>query len=138
MSVIFIDTWAWYALVDTTDSDHPVAQLALEELLEGDYTFVTTNFVIAETVTLIRYNLHHQAAIEFHTRLQQLIDDGLVEFVRVDEAQESVAWQIFEKYKDQDFSYIDCTSFAVMRAHKLTHAFTADHHYDVMGFSLVP
>ena len=98
MSAIFIDTWAWYALVDKTDSDHDVAQLALEELLNGGYTFVTTNFVIAETLTLIRYNLHHQAAVEFHTRLQQLIDDELVEFVRVDAADERVAWQIFEKY----------------------------------------
>lgn len=138
MSAIFIDTWAWYALVDTTDSDHDAAQLALEELLNGGYTFVTTNFVIAETLTLIRYNLHHQAAVEFHTRLQQLIDDELVEFVRVDDAHERVAWQIFEKYNDQDFSYIDCTSFAVMRAYKLNQAFTADHHYAVMGFSLIP
>ncbi len=127
MNVIFIDTWAWYALVDTTDSDHAVAQLALEELLDGDVTFVTTNFVMAGTLTLIRYNLHHQAALEFHKQIQQLIQDELVEFVRVDVDQENVAWQIFEQYKDQDFSYIDCTSFAVMRAYKLTQAFTAYH-----------
>jgi len=138
MNMVFIDTWAWYALVDTTDNDHAVAQLALEELLNDAYTFVTTNFVIAETITLIRYNLNHQAAVEFYDRLQQLIADELVEFVRVEEAHESSAWQIFEKYKDQDFSYVDCTSFAVMRAYKLTQAFTADHHFAVMGFSLIP
>lgn len=138
MNKIFVDTWAWYALVDTTDGDHAVAQLALEDLLNDAYTFVTTNFVIAETITLMRYNLNHQASVEFYNRLQQLIADELVEFVRIEDVHESNAWQIFEKYKDQDFSYVDCTSFAVMRAYRLTQVSTADHHFAVIGFSLTP
>ena len=31
MNAIFVDTWAWYALVDTQETDHLVAQLANEE-----------------------------------------------------------------------------------------------------------
>ena len=138
MGAIFVDTWAWYALADKADKDHARAQAANEKLLDAGYTFVTTNFVLAETITLIRYHIHHAAAVRFWHTLQELVEAELVTLVRADETHEAAAWEIFEQYADQTFSYIDCTSFAVMRALKLTHVFTADHHFAVMGFVLVP
>jgi len=138
MSKVFVDTWAWYALSDSADADHILAQLANEELLDAGHTFVTTNFVLAETITLIRYHLHHAAAVRFWQTLQQLVAARLVELVRVDEAQEATAWEIFEGYEGQEFSYTDCTSFAVMRSLELTQAFTGDHHFATMGFVLIP
>jgi len=138
MSKVFVDTWAWYALADAADADHELAQLANEQLLSEGYTFVTTNFVLDEAVTLIRYKLDHSTAVRFRRTLQQLTDAGLVELVRVDEAHETAAWEIFERYTDQKFSYTDCTSFAVMRALSLTQAFTADNHFATLGFILVP
>ncbi len=138
MNRVFVDTWAWYALTDSADADHPLAQLANEQLLDEGSTFVTTNFVLAEAVTLIRYNLHHSAAVRFRHTVQQLVEDDLVSLVRVEETDESAAWEIFEQYSDQKFSYTDCTSFAVMRRLGLTRAFTADHHFATLGFILVP
>ena len=129
MNRVFVDTWAWYALTDVADSSHTLAQQTNEHLLDDQYTFVTTNFVLDEAITLIRYNMHHTAAVRFRHMMQSLIEDGLVELVRIGEDQEAAAWDIFERYNDQDFSYTDCTSFAVMRQLDLTHAFTADHHF---------
>jgi hypothetical protein len=138
MSRIFVDTWAWYALTDTADADHVLAQLANEQLLDEGHTFVTTNFVLAEAITLIRYNLHHSAAVRFWYTLQELIEAELVELVRVDETHEARAWNIFEHYNDQKFSYTDCTSFAVMQGLNLTHVLTGDHHFATLGYVLVP
>ena len=138
MSKVFVDTWAWYALADSADVDHKLAQLANERLLNEGHTFVTTNFVLDEAVTLILYRLNHTAAVAFRHTVQQLMEAGLVELMRVDETHEAAAWKIFEQYADQKFSYTDCTSFAVMSTLGLTHAFTADHHFVVMGFILVP
>jgi len=134
MNKIFVDTWAWYALTDAADTDHALAQPANEKWLDDGYTFITTNFVVDEAITLIRYNLHHQAAVQFWTMPLNLIDAGLVELVRIDETLESAAWEIFEKYDDQKFSFTDCTSFAVMRALDLSHAFTGDRHFEILGF----
>ena len=138
MNAIFVDTWAWYALADTDDNNHLIAQIANEELQDAGYTLITTNFVVAETLTLIRYNLGHAAAVRFWYLLQELITDGLVEYIRIEAVHETVAWQIFERYGDQDFSFTDCTSFAVMRLQHLTEVFTGDHHFFVMGFILKP
>lgn len=86
-----------------------------EDLLEQGHAFVTSNFVLDETITLIRYRIGHRAAVDFWHLLKELISDGLLSLIRIDEGHEAAAWQIFEKHTDQDFSYTDCTSFAVMR-----------------------
>ena len=132
-----MNTWAWYALADTRDPDHEAAQQANERLIDQGHTFVTTNFVLAETITLIRYHLHHTAAVRFWHALHELISAGLVELVRVSETRERAAWEIFERYTDQTFSYTDCTSFAVMDDLELTCAFTADRHFATCGYVLV-
>jgi predicted nucleic acid-binding protein len=134
MNKVFVDTWAWYALADATDAEHARAQATNDRLLNEGDVFVTTNFVLAEAITLIRYHLHHAAAVRFHQLLQQMVAGGLVEVVRISEEHEASAWAIFEKYSDQKFSYTDCTSFAVMQELHLTDVFTGDHHFSILGF----
>ena len=78
-----MDTWAWYALADATDADHQAAQQANEQLIDQGCTFVTTNFVLSETITLIRYHLYHAAAVRFWHTMQELIAAELVDLVRI-------------------------------------------------------
>lgn len=63
-------------LADTRDHHHLVAQLANEELLDQAYSFITTNLVLAETLTLLRYNISHAAAV-------QLVSTTLLEYPTV-------------------------------------------------------
>ncbi len=138
MHQAFVDTWAWVALVDKKDSDHERAKSANKKLLDQGYTFVTTNFVFSEAVTMLRYRVSHASAIKYRQMLNEMIDGGLVKLVRITEAHEKEAWHIFEKYSDQDFSYVDCTTFAVMKNLSLYEAFTNDHHFRIMGFITRP
>ena len=135
MNQAFVDTWAWVALVDKKDGDHERAKSTNKKLLDQGYIFVTSNFVFSETVTSLRYRVNHAAAIKFRQLLNELVDGGLVKLLRITDAHEKEAWQIFEKYSDQDFSYVDCTSFALMKSLTLHEAFTDDHHFRIMGFS---
>lgn len=138
MKKMFVDTWAWYALADAADHDHAIAETANAQWLDEGGLFVTTNYVLSESVTLIRYRLHHAAAVQYWRLIQQFIESELVELVRVSEIHEQTAWNMFEQYADQDFSWTDCTSFAIMRAYGLSHAFTADRHFATMGFVCFP
>ena len=135
---IFVDTWAWYALTDRSDTDHKTAETVNARLINQGHTFVTTNFVMSESLTLIRYKMHHDIAVQFWETIQQLDKSELVEIVRVNQAHEERAWEIFRHYADQDFSFTDCTSFAVMQELQLSRAFTGDHHFMTMGFVIVP
>jgi predicted nucleic acid-binding protein len=45
--------------------------------------------------------------------------------------------EVLARYADQDFSYVDATSFITMGHRAMTAAFAIDHHFAVAGFSLV-
>jgi predicted nucleic acid-binding protein len=129
---IFVDTGAWYALVDSDDADHKAAAAFLAS---NTMPLITTNFIFSETVTLIRYRIGHEAARSFG---QKLMESSFVRVVAVTPADEERAWDIFSKYRDQDFSFVDCISFAVMERMKLSTAFGFDRHFSVMRYAVVP
>jgi len=49
------------------------------------------------------------------------------------------AWQIFEKFNDQNgMDLIDCLSFAIMERMGIKEAFTFDRDFEIYGFKKVP
>jgi len=134
MKRIFVDSWAWIAMVDRQDSNHERVDQINNKPLDDGYFFATSNFVFGEVVTALRYQVGYEEALRFREIFTRLIKGKLLKVLRVTEAVEEEAWQIFTKYHDQDFSWVDCTSFAIMKREKLQEAFTHDHHFHVMGF----
>lgn len=132
MKRIFVDTGAWYALVDKKDPDH---RAAASFLRSNKIPLLTTNFIFDETVTLLRRRLGWMIAGHFGKRLK---DSRLTTLVAVRRENEERAWELFLKFEDQEFSYTDCTSFAVMEALKIDTAFSFDHHFQTMNFQVFP
>ena len=130
MKRIFVDTGAWYALVDKKDPDHSAAASFLKN---NKIPLLTTNFIFNETVTLLRRRLGWVIAVHFGSHLK---DSRLTTLVAVQRENEERAWELFLKFKDQDFSYTDCTSFAVMEALKVDTAFSFDRHFLTMNFQV--
>jgi len=52
----------------------------------------------------------------------------------IDAARFHAAKVLFRRHADHDYSFTDCTSFAVMREQKLTEALTTDAHFTEAGF----
>ena len=48
------------------------------------------------------------------------------------------ARHIFFRYRDKDFSFTDCTSFALMRELRIREALTTDKHFRQAGFQMLP
>jgi uncharacterized protein len=132
MKRIFVDTGAWYALVDKKDPDHHDAASFLRN---NKIPLLTTNFIFDETVTLLRRRLGWIIAGDFGRRLK---DSRFTTLVAVRREDEERAWELFLKFKDQEFSYTDCTSFAVMEALKIDTAFSFDRHFPTMNFQIFP
>ncbi len=63
---IFVDTSAWYALLDKNDSDHASAVKFKESLT---HSLVTTNYIADETITLSKNRLGHKIATEIGEKL---------------------------------------------------------------------
>ena len=128
MRRFFVDTSFFYALIDKKDLNHPKA---LDFLKNNKFPLVTTNFVFDELSTIVRYDFGHAQAIKLGEKLRA---SDLCSIFRVKQEDEEKAWDIFCKYSDQDFSYTDCTSFAVINRLLINEVASFDHHFTIMGF----
>jgi predicted nucleic acid-binding protein len=132
---IFVDSGAWLALADKRDRYHETAVVTYPQLLRQTPRLVTTNLVISETYNLIRRRLGYEPGISF---LKSLRKTSRLVRVYSDENLEIEAEELLQNYADQTFSFVDAVSFAVMQQRELKQVFAFDHHFQVMGFTLLP
>jgi predicted nucleic acid-binding protein len=123
------------ACADDADPAHRAATRARDTWLERSGLFVTTDYVVDETLTLIRLRLGHAAA---ETWWRQVDGSSRLRWEPVTSARADKARSLFFRYHDKDFSFTDCTSFVVMRELKLREVLTTDHHFAQIGFTLIP
>ena len=135
MKALFVDTAGWLACADGADRAHAPCRAARDAALEAGRALITSDFVVDETLTLLRLRLGLAAAEGWW---QQIDGSARVRWERIDGARFERARQLFFRYGDKDFSFTDCTSFVVMRELRLTQALTTDGHFQQMGFQMLP
>ncbi|MBI5638835.1 MAG: type II toxin-antitoxin system VapC family toxin [Nitrospirae bacterium] len=131
---VFVDTGAWFALADRDDAHHPKAVALFPSLLRTYRRLATSNLVVAESYVLILRSLGHAAAVQF---LEKINSSPRIMRILSTADIERAAEEMLRKYEDQDFSYADSVSFAIMRYHKIEKVFSFDRHFQVMGFTRV-
>lgn len=66
--MIFVDTSAFLALVNDKDKNHIAAKEFLEDIKKGEIRIkkiITSEYIIDETLTRIRYSVGHKEAVEW-------------------------------------------------------------------------
>ena len=132
---VFVDTGAWFAAQVVDDEHHEEAADALRGLLALPIVLVTTNHVVGETYALLRVTRGSDACRRF---LDSLDATTRLERLFVSQDLERQAYAILDRYRDHDFSFVDATTFALMRAERMRHAFAFDSHFPTAGFVRVP
>ena len=125
--MIFVDTGAWYASLVPTDPDH---SKAAQWLAENHSPLLTTDYVIDETLTLLRVRGERKRSLLLGARFFQ---DDFVEIHKVTTADLALAWSTFEQFDDKGWSFTDCTSKVVMEQLSIKVAFAFDHHFHQFG-----
>jgi predicted nucleic acid-binding protein len=126
--VRFADTSFWFGLQERRDHRHREAR---ELVARGVGRVVTTNHVVGETWTLLRRRAGHVAAVGFIDRLISLTD---VQVIHVDEETEEEAWRWLRSRPEREYSFVDATSFAVMRKRRIREALAFDGDFNAAGF----
>ncbi len=133
---VFVDTGAFIALTDADDENHKAAAAFYRKAKEKGTRFVTTNFVVCETMNYLRARISHHVAALFRENLKK---SGFIEIVTLTPSIEDAAFSIFKRYTDKNFSFTDCTSFSTMSSLKLKSAFAFDKHFEQFeGIGRVP
>jgi predicted nucleic acid-binding protein len=131
----FADTGAWCALYDRSDIHHARASAFLKELKRKKAQLITSDYVLDESLTLLRFRVGHKEAVDLG---RWVLQSPLVKLINVDEKTWQSAWEMFVRYDDKGFSFTDCTSFAIMQQLGLLNVFAFDHNFEQAGFVMLP
>jgi predicted nucleic acid-binding protein len=128
---VFVDTGAWVALRYGRDQYHGRARAIVKRLHADRLGLVTTEWVLAETVTLLKA----RGAVNHAIALGVAIESGrlgvLIESTPERRAQ---AWRLFERYRKLRVGWVDCASFAVMEELGIERFFGFDDDFTRAGF----
>lgn len=133
--MIFIDTGAFLARHLERDDHHASARRAWGELASTAWRLHTSNFVLDETFTLLARWVSYEFAAE---RAETILSAASLTILRPDGGDELAALERFRKLGDQQVSFTDCISFALMKRLGITRAFAFDRHFIHAGFELWP
>jgi uncharacterized protein len=121
--VAFVDSSAIVALVDRNDRSHEAAVAAYRDLLEAGYRLFTTNFVIAETVSLLAEGAGPDIA-------RQWLRDHRLTIYHVDaEDEQRARVRVIASRSERGLSYTDAISAVVMERLGIADAFAVDRNF---------
>lgn len=131
---VFVDTSAWLALADKSDQYQNDAIARLKAIKDKRIILVTSDYIVDESITIVRFRVSHDAALKFG---ESLFTSRIINLISIEDHDRIAAWNYFKKYSDKKFSYTDCTSFALMKRMRIEKAFSFDDHFIQAGFSLL-
>jgi uncharacterized protein len=127
--VIFVDTSFWVALQMRGDPHHGSAVALLQA--HAAEPMITTNHIRGETWTFLRRRDGHRSAVRFLDALER---SPRFEVVGVDEEVELAALSWLRRRDERAYSFVDATSFAVMRQRRIREALAFDGDFAAAGF----
>jgi len=127
--MIFVDTSFWVAVRNSRDAHHDEARRLLAST--GGPPLVTSNLVRGETWTFLRRRMGHAAATGF---LDSLERSARLEVAAVTVELEARAWSWLRRHDERVYSFVDATSFALMRSMRIKDVLAFDGDFTAAGF----
>lgn len=123
--MIFIDTGFFLALFSQRDKHHERAREVFERYSDRNLprTFLTTDAVILEAITLARARASHELAVFAGERLYS---EKLARIYVTTLEEHKAAFEYLRRYDDKVYSAVDCLSFVVMEKLGIREALAVD------------
>jgi predicted nucleic acid-binding protein len=131
--MIYIDTSAFLAMINSEDPNHDLAMKTWRQLIEEEQTLVCNNYVIVESIALIQRRVNLRAVSILH--------NDILPFVEIDWLEEELHNAIVKTLLKNDrrqISLVDHSSFDTMRRRGIQTAFGFDSHFSEQGFDIIP
>jgi predicted nucleic acid-binding protein len=130
---IFVDTSAFYALLDAGDRHHQAAKQVWVTSVREAADLVCSNYVIVETTALLQNRLGMEAVRAFQEDILPVVR---VEWV--DDSTHRTGVTALLTAGRRQLSLVDCISFDLMRRLGIHHALAFDEHFAEQGFEVIP
>jgi predicted nucleic acid-binding protein len=129
--LIFLDTGFLFAFFAPGDANHRRVREVMETYRGRDLypLVVTTNHVVAETITLIRSGVHRDPDVAHDVAVRvgrQLFAGAFGRIHHASPEEEQASFEYLAKHRDKQYSFVDCLSFVVMEKLGIREAFAVD------------
>lgn len=130
---VFIDTSAFFALLDKDDVNHKKVKKIWADILHPENILITNNYVIVESYALIQNRLGLEAVRGFQEDLIPLIN---IEWIDAETHKSGVSALLAASRRK--LSLVDCVSFETMRILGIKTVFAFDPDFAEQGFKCIP
>ena len=129
--MIFADSSFFIAYMIKRDRNHEAAVQLFGQV--SDRRIVTTNHVRGETWTWLRTKSRHGKAVAFLDSIGE--GESYIEVARIASQLEDEALAWLRQHDEREYSFVDATSFAYMRARGIEEALAFDGDFAAAGFT---
>ena len=130
---IFVDTSAFFALLDKDDANHKKAKEIWNKILNPENVLITTNYILVESFALIQHRLGMDAVMGFQEDILPIIN---IEWITSGVHRSGVSALLAASRRK--LSLVDCISFEIMRNSGIKTIFNFDSHFEEQGFHCIP
>ena len=131
--ITFVDTSAFYAIIDQSDTAHEKTADAWTFLLQSDSHLITSNYIILETIALLQNRISCKAALLFQNDILSVVDVHWITQVI-----HELSVELWRNQGRRHLSLVDCSSFILMGQCRCSEAFSLDSHFADQGYVLFP
>ena len=138
MKSVLVDTGAWIALLSRADQHAVAATKRYGDLSGEGVRLITTNYIVDETATRLRYAAGLDAALAYRRMLDDSVQARRLRITWIDETIEREAWRILEQYRDVNLSLTDATTAVTARRTRIDEIFGFDRDFEALGLLVLP
>jgi uncharacterized protein len=135
---VYIDTGAFIALIWQRDRDHERVADAFRRLRGDGTPLITSDAVVSETATRLRYDAGLPAVAAFRSVLDRAEAQRSLRVRPTDAVLRGAAFDVMERYADLRLSFADAVGAAVARDERAEAVLTLDDHFRALGFTVEP
>lgn len=132
----FVDTSAWFALLVSGDLHHPDVQTVYRQAYSEGVRFATSSLILGELYTLL--SARQQNRVSYWGFHKNLLSSTRIQVHHPTERQVDAAFDLLRSRPDKTYSFVDATSFVIMRDESIATALTLDNRFAQEGFYVIP
>ena len=136
--MVYADSGAFIALLWRRDRAHARVRDHYTALREAGDVLLTSDLVVSETATRLRFDAGLAAALAFRSLLEEAVAAGRLIVRHADAELDARAWDLMERHPGLTLSFTDCVGAVTATEGRAAAVFGLDNDFRALGFPLEP